>query len=99
MKILTPSQKLPENVGDLGKLIVAKGFKNFPKVQNIAQSGHTACDGKLQVTSQVLQPKTVNRWFGGRHTFISVHWQGMVKFGELILPTKRNIIVEQSTVP
>ena len=32
-KILTPLQKLPKNVGDLGKLIVAKGFKNFPKVQ------------------------------------------------------------------
>ena len=25
--ILTPLQKLPKNVGDLGKLIVAKGFK------------------------------------------------------------------------
>ena len=25
----------------LGKLIVAKGFKNLPKVQQIAQSGHT----------------------------------------------------------
>ena len=31
--ILRPLQKLPKNVGDLGKLIVAKGFKNFPKVQ------------------------------------------------------------------
>jgi len=28
-------------LGDLGKLIVAKGFKKLPKVQNIAQSGHT----------------------------------------------------------
>ena len=28
---MTPLQKLPENVGDLGKLIVAKGFKNFQK--------------------------------------------------------------------
>ena len=28
-------------VGDLGKLIVAKGFKKSPKVQKIAQSGHT----------------------------------------------------------
>ena len=27
--------------GDLGKLIVAKGFKNLIKVQYIAQSGHT----------------------------------------------------------
>ena len=26
---------------DLGKLIVAKGFKKLPKVQKIAQSGHT----------------------------------------------------------
>ena len=25
--------KMPKNVGDLGKLIVAKGFKKFPKVQ------------------------------------------------------------------
>ena len=38
--ILTPLQKLPMNVRDLGKLIVAKGFKNLPKVQKIAQSGH-----------------------------------------------------------
>ena len=33
LKILTPLQKLPKNVEDLGKLIVAKGFKNLPKVQ------------------------------------------------------------------
>ena len=33
LKILTPSQKLSKYVGDLGKLIVAKGFKKFPKVQ------------------------------------------------------------------
>ena len=31
--ILTTLKKLPKNVGDLGKLIVAKGFKKFPKVQ------------------------------------------------------------------
>ena len=36
--ILTPLQKLPMNVRDLGQLIIAKGFKNLPKVQ---QSGHT----------------------------------------------------------
>jgi len=41
-KILTPFQKLPKNVGDLGKLIVAKGFEKIPKVQKIAKSGHTA---------------------------------------------------------
>ena len=34
LQILTPLQKLPKNVGDLGKLIVAKMLK-------IAQSGHT----------------------------------------------------------
>ena len=31
-------------VGDLDKLIVAKGFKKLPKVQLIAQSGHTEDD-------------------------------------------------------
>ena len=34
-------EKLPKNVGDLGKVMVAKGFKKWPKVQKIAQSGHT----------------------------------------------------------
>ena len=33
LKILKPLQKLPKNVGDLGKLIVAKGFKKLPKIQ------------------------------------------------------------------
>ena len=33
LKILTPLQKLPKNMGDLGKLIIAKGFKKLPKVQ------------------------------------------------------------------
>ena len=42
--ILAPLEKLPKNVGDLGKLIVAKGFKKLPKVQKIANSGHTAQD-------------------------------------------------------
>ena len=31
--ILTPLQKLPTNVRDLGKLFVTKGFKKLPKVQ------------------------------------------------------------------
>ena len=35
---LTPLQKLPNNAGDLGKIIIATG----PKKQKIAQSGHTA---------------------------------------------------------
>ena len=30
LKNLTPLQKLPTNVGDLGKLIVAKGFEKLP---------------------------------------------------------------------
>ena len=41
LKIMTPLQNLSKNVGDLGQLIVAKGFKNQPKVQKIAKSGHT----------------------------------------------------------
>ena len=33
LKNLTPLQKWPKKVGDLGKLIVAKGFEKLPKVQ------------------------------------------------------------------
>ena len=33
LKILTPLQKSPKNVGDLCKLIVAKGFEKMPKVK------------------------------------------------------------------
>ena len=33
LKLLTPLQKLPKNLGDWGKLIVAKGFEKLPKVQ------------------------------------------------------------------
>ena len=54
--ILTPLQKLTKNGEDLGKLIVAKGFKKLPKVQNIAQSGHTVTGAiaiKLLVLNQV----------------------------------------------
>ena len=40
LKILTHLQKLLNNVGDLGKIIVATGFEWLSKVQKIAQSGH-----------------------------------------------------------
>ena len=33
LKILTTLQKLPNNLGDLVKIIVAKGFEKLPKVQ------------------------------------------------------------------
>ena len=32
-KILTPLQKLPKNVGDLGEIINPLGFEKLPKVQ------------------------------------------------------------------
>ena len=44
--ILAPLQKLPKNVKDLVKLIVAKGFKKLPKVQKIANSGHTVYNAR-----------------------------------------------------
>ena len=33
LNVLTPLQKLDKNVGDLSKLIIAKGFEKLPKVQ------------------------------------------------------------------
>ena len=32
LKFLTLLKKLPNNVGDLGKLIVAKGIEKLPKI-------------------------------------------------------------------
>ena len=52
--MLTPLQKLPKNVGDLGKLIVAKGFKKLPKVQKIARSGHTGGQSHYLVVHPTL---------------------------------------------
>ena len=40
--ILIPLQKLPNNVGNMDKIIVATGFEWLPKEQKIARSGHTA---------------------------------------------------------
>ena len=54
IKILTPSQKLPKNVRDLGKLIVAKGYEKSPKVQKIVQSGHTA---RVYLISEIFATK------------------------------------------
>ena len=39
--ILTPLQKLHNNVGDLCKIIVATRIEWLPKVKTIAKSGHT----------------------------------------------------------
>ena len=46
MYILTQLQKLPKIVEDLDNLIVARGFKKLPKIQKIAQSGHTKVNTK-----------------------------------------------------
>ena len=61
-KILTPLQNLPKNVGDLGKLIVAKGFKNLTKVQKIATSGHTVWTARKSVFG--------SKWIRGQNLMI-----------------------------
>ena len=47
-KILTPLQKLPINLGNLGNIIITTGFEKLPKVQLIAQSGHTENRTKIE---------------------------------------------------
>ena len=51
--ILTPLQKLPNNAGDLGKIIDATCFEWLPKVQKIAQSGHSGSN--LQTSLKVMK--------------------------------------------
>ena len=55
--ILTTLQKLPNNVGDLGKIIVATGFEWLPKLQKIAQSGHT--DFEMAKPTKNFSPRFV----------------------------------------
>ena len=52
--ILTPLQKLPNNVGNLGKIIVATSFEWLPKVQKIAQCDHTAGNSKTKWQIKLL---------------------------------------------
>ena len=72
--ILTPLQKLPKNVEDLGKLIVAKGFKKLPKVQKIANSGYTGRQGGgkqdnfegRSIEFEIVGRNRNRRWWIGR---------------------------------
>ena len=44
-----------DNVSDLGKIIVATSFEWLPKVQKIANSGHTDCYGKNEHKNGVVE--------------------------------------------
>ena len=57
-------------LGDLGKLIVAKGFKKLPKVQNIAWSGHT--DLKQQLTAILEEPFRAVRALEFSHIIVNI---------------------------
>ena len=54
MKDFDTFKKLPKNVCNLGKIIVATGFEKFPKVQLIAQSGHTPGDLSFKMAIMLL---------------------------------------------
>ena len=51
---MTPLQKLPKNVGDLGKLIVAQSFKKLPKVQ---KSPNLVTLTKHQIFTLIFNPE------------------------------------------
>ena len=62
--ILTPLQKLPKNVGELGKLILAKCFEKWMhKVQEIAQSGHTGSSQSKTLSSERFHRKYRRYYF------------------------------------
>ena len=71
--ILTPLQKLPNNVGDLGKIIVATGFEWLPKVQKITNSGHTGCNNPSRshyLRAHFYKGSVVRRTFSASFSFI-----------------------------
>ena len=47
-------------LGDLGKLIVAKGFKKLPKVQKLARSGHTGHEMNKGPPSSFIKHLSLN---------------------------------------
>ena len=49
-------------MGDLDKLIVAKDFKKLPKVQQIAQSGHTDVDAQKSFCVQEEEREIMCIW-------------------------------------
>ena len=57
--ILTPLQKLSNNVRRLGKIIIATGFECLPKKQKIAQSGHTAHGPEQGAAYQCSEPSVI----------------------------------------
>ena len=61
-KILTTLQKLPKNVGNLAKLIVATSSEKLPKVQLIAQSGHTGLSYLMKISQQGMELFSRRRW-------------------------------------
>ena len=58
--ILAPLQKLPNIAGNFGKIIVATGFELLPKVQKIAQSGHTDYYQYLAVYNKTNLPNSIH---------------------------------------
>ena len=53
---MTPLQKLPKNVGDLGKLMVTRGFKKWPKAPiNCPIWSHWTC--KRAINLRLRCPK------------------------------------------
>ena len=51
---MTPLQKLPKNVGELGKLIVAKGFEKLPQIQKSPNLVTLVTDHRLSLTTNCL---------------------------------------------
>ena len=71
-------------MGDLGKLIVAKGFKELPKVQKIAQSARTG-----RISQNYLISFQVEAHFPTNFSaFVPGHETRVSKMLEILLSTK-----------
>ena len=81
-QILTPLQKLPKNVVDLGKLIVAKGFKSFPKSNKLPNLVTLVTPNhfiNLFITDCCSnKEKRTNYWAQGQWSWLNQH-NGLLK--------------------
>ena len=83
-KILTPLQKLPKNVGDLGKLIVTKCFKNFQKSNKspnlVTLSAEQLDLGRSKIGREKVRENFlfIGPTFRSAQKFISIHYVRIV---------------------
>ena len=103
--MLTPLQKLPKNVGDLGKLTVAKGLNGCPKCNkspNLVTLVGWLVGWQVPVLIIFIVCTFCERRVQRRHTLIrndiAIHHQSSIHKG-ILMCTERDITLKEQYLP